>query len=50
MFETEKYFIDKFLKHPTKRIFMLFIRLIFIEVTCLILTGHCLDELDQKYV
>ena len=47
MFKTLRYFWYKFQQRPTKRGFLIFLKMLMVEIKCLLLTGHSVDELEE---
>jgi hypothetical protein len=45
MFRTLKYLWNRFQKRPSKRGFLVFVKMLKIEIKCLLLTGYSIDEL-----
>ncbi len=45
MFRTLKYLWKQFWKRPSKRGFLIFVRMLKTEIKCLIFTGYSTDEL-----
>jgi hypothetical protein len=45
MFRTLIYILRQFLKRPSKRGFLIFTKMLKVEIKCLIMTGHSTDEL-----
>ena len=45
MFRTLRYLWYKLQERPSKRGFLIFLKMLKVEVKCLLLTGHSVDEL-----
>ena len=45
MFRTLKYLWKQFWKRPNRRGFLIFTKMLKVEIKCLIMTGHSTDEL-----
>jgi hypothetical protein len=45
MFRTLNYIWKLFWKRPSRRVFLIFVRMLKTEIKCLILTGYSTDEL-----
>ena len=48
MFRTLKYLWNSFKRRPTKRGFLIFLKMLKVEVKCLLLTGYSVDELELQ--